>query len=706
MSTHKALDRVCAIAIALCLLLTIFLLFGGTRSDAAPRAPIGYESRLFDATKIHTIDIVMDDWEGFLETAENEEYALCAVVIDGESSRNAAIRAKGNTSLRSVASMGSSRYSFKIEFDHYDSGKSYHGLDKLSLNNLIQDNTCMKDYLVYQMMDAFDVDSPLCSFAYLTVNGEDWGLYLAVEGVEDAFLRRNYGGAGDLYKPDSMDMGGGRGNGRDFDFDKIDRSTTDAQSAGNGSGKTSAPFPQSGDSGTPPDMTGGENALQDAQSQFHRGGMDGMTGGGVGADDVKLQYIDEEPSSYGNIFDSAKTDVTAADEQRLIASLKSLSAFEDLENVLDTDEVLRYFVAHNFVVNGDSYTGSMIHNYYLHEDGGKLSMIPWDYNLAFGAFAGGTASSAVNDPIDDMLSDRPMQAWIFSDEAYTEQYHTLYAQFLNTTDIQALIDEAYTLIAPYVEKDPTKFCTYEEFEAGVEALKSFCALRVESVRGQLDGAIPSTSEAQRTDRTALIDAGSLRLSALGTMNSGMSGAAPEWPDGAEAAQGADAADAFAPGGAPAQPPDETDAPAQPGFGANDMPQPPNDRNGGAMPAPPDAGAGDAGGAESAPAPDGAQPEDGAPDGADDTDASGRAQADSRDVPPGAEGSSGLTSNSGTDGEPAPQSPSRGARDGQAAPFSNAQIPVEQSGNTALLLGISVLILIGGLVFAFLFKSKR
>lgn len=37
-------------------------------------------------------------------------------------------------------------------------------------------------------------DAPLCSYGYITVNGSDWGLYLAVEGVEDSFLRRNYGG--------------------------------------------------------------------------------------------------------------------------------------------------------------------------------------------------------------------------------------------------------------------------------------------------------------------------------------------------------------------------------------------------------------------------------------------------------------------------------------------------------------------------------
>lgn len=511
MSTHKGIDRICVAALVLSLLLTMLFMNGEALGIQSAGQVTGYENRLFDTARVHTVDIVMDDWDGFLSTCQSEEYSACSVVIDGESYRNVGIRGKGNTSLSSVATMGSSRYSFKIEFDHYDSTKSYHGLDKLSLNNLIQDNTMMKDYLTYQMMNAFGVAGSLCSFVYITVNGEDWGLYLAVEGVEEAFLRRNYGSDyGELYKPDSMSFGGGRGNGKGFDMNDFavpsDGEDTDTSDQSN----------QSSQFGQMPGPGG-----FDPSSQFGGGGFGGMGGFSFGSSsDVKLQYIDDDPESYSNIFDSVKTDISDGDRARLITSLRSLSAYEDLENVLDTDAVLRYFVVHNFVVNGDSYTGSMIHNYYLYEEEGRLSMIPWDYNLAFGTFQGQDASGAVNDAIDDVLSDRPMQAWIFSDESYTRRYHELYTEFLNTVDPDRIIDEAYGLIADYVEKDPTKFCTYEEFETGVQALKTFCSLRKESVQGQLDGTVPSTGEGQNADASALIKADGLNLSDMGTMNNG------------------------------------------------------------------------------------------------------------------------------------------------------------------------------------------
>ena len=148
---------------------------------------------------------------------------------------------------------------------------------------------------------------------------------------------------------------------------------------------------------SPPEAQPFDSTQNTSESERHRGGG---PGGGMGSDDVKLRYIDDDPDSYSNIFQNAKTDITKADQARLIASLKALSEGESLEGVLDIDKVLRYFVVHNFVRNGDSYTGSMVHNYYLYEEEGRLSMIPWDYNLAYGTFQGGDAGSEVNAPID------------------------------------------------------------------------------------------------------------------------------------------------------------------------------------------------------------------------------------------------------------------------------------------------------------------
>ncbi len=604
MSTSRHIDKICCMVLALVILLTVVFVYAERFGITAATACMGYEQRLFDTSRVHTVDIVMDDWDGFLDTCENEEYTLCSTVIDNEAYQNIGIRAKGNTSLSMVSQYGNDRYSFKLEFDHYDKGKSYYGLDKLSLNNIIQDNTYMKDYLTYQMMGYFGANAPLCSYVYVTVNGEDWGLYLAVEGVEEGFLERNFGKSyGELYKPDHVNMGGGRGNGGAFDMQQFRKEHTAADTSGADDGKDSAeasdeleappgmsPLDEAGlpdgleeqsgmelpdgaelpdGFGAPPEMelsegdgtsagkepsddekamTGQESATgqeatagseqqsdetKNARTDRQAAGFPGKGMGGKKSDDVSLIYTDDEYESYNNIFDNAKTDITDADKDRLIRSLKAMNEGTDIEEVVNTEEVIRYFVVHNFVCNFDSYTGSMIHNYYLYEENGQMSMIPWDYNLAFGGFQSqADADGLINYPIDTPVSggdvdSRPMLAWMLNSESYTQQYHAYFAQFIEeyfeSGYFEQMIDTVTALIAPYVEKDPTKFCTYEQFQTGAETLKQFCLLRAESVRGQLEGTIPSTQEGQEQDASARIDGSSVKVSDMGTMGNGIGG---------------------------------------------------------------------------------------------------------------------------------------------------------------------------------------
>lgn len=589
MSTHKHFDRICCVVLVFTLLLTVFFVNAESFGIKKEAYTSGYENRLFDASCVHTVDIVMDNWDEFLANCKNEEYCSCSVVIDNEAYKNVAIRAKGNTSLTQVESYGNNRYSFKIEFDHYDSAKTYYGLDKLCLNNIIQDNTYMKDYLTYQMMAQIGVASPLCSYVNITVNGEDWGLYLAVEGIEEAFLQRNYGNDyGELYKPDSTGMGGGRGNGEKFDMDEFsDNLESENTEIPNYSEEMNQPFRQMPDN-TPPNNSNSSDQISDSTSSIQHfdrnmpdevqgdtpsafpngelpfdpesgdmpdnittspdgdlsqsGGMqdgnvpqvnrqNGMLGEKMSSDDVLLKYIDDEPDSYSNIFDNAKTDISDSDKKRLIESLRKLSDGEDLENTVDIEAVIRYFVVHNFVLNFDSYTGTMIHNYYLYEKEGQMQMIPWDYNLAFGGFdSAGSATNLINYPIDSPVSggsteDRPMIAWIFASEEYTELYHRYFSEFISewfeSGNFENMIDSVSSMISPYIENDPSKFCTYEEFETGISTLKEFCLLRAESVEGQLNGHIGSTSDAQQSGE--LVDAGDLQISDMGTMQNSVFG---------------------------------------------------------------------------------------------------------------------------------------------------------------------------------------
>ena len=509
--TKKQIWLICAGIGLLALVIGILVITGLGSAPNTPVTIMGYEDLIFNTEKIHRIDIYIEDWDGFLETCVEEKYSSCSVSINGERLENVGLRAKGNSSLTTVAEMGSSRYSFKLEFDHYQEGQTYHDLDTLNLNNLIQDNTMMKDFLTYQLMREIGVAAPLCSYATVYVNGKALGLYLAVEAIEESFLERNYGSDyGELYKPDAdsedneqQPPAPGEGA-QPLQGEALrqaleqQRIPTDRLNVSDWNAVTMEDLPNLLQQLPGVDIQALTQAIM-ATAMPNRDG-DHLR-------DVKLQYIDDDPDSYPNIFYNAKTDVTEEDQERLIQSLKQLSTGKKPKNAVEVENVIRYFVVHNFVCNEDSYTGSTVHNYYLYEKDGKLSMLPWDYNLAYGGITMGDASAVVNSSVFSPVSggdteSRPMLSWILNDQKYSWLYKRYYIELLDI-DLEPTIQRTEKMIAPYVLRDPSRFCTYEEFEAGVDALEQFLELRSESVQRQLNG------------KTEPVDVGDLDLSKMG-----------------------------------------------------------------------------------------------------------------------------------------------------------------------------------------------
>ncbi|MDO5560201.1 MAG: CotH kinase family protein, partial [Oscillospiraceae bacterium] len=255
----------------------------------------------------------------------------------------------------------------------------------------------------------------------------------------------------------------------------------------------------------------------------------GMTGGRDGsAGGVSLEYSDDEISSYSNIFDNSITRTDDEDHKRVIEAIKGISESDDPEKYIDVDEVLRYTAANVFLVNLDSYFSSMAHNYCLAENNTVLSMIPWDYNLSFGSFQSHDSSSVINYAVDTVFDGvtadaRPIIGKLLEKEENMETYHKYLRQiaeeYVQGGVFEKKINDLTSVIDEYVKNDDSSFNGYDAFTKGVDALKTFGTLRAQSILGQLDGAIPATQDEQK-DSDALIDASSLDMSLLGTMDMG------------------------------------------------------------------------------------------------------------------------------------------------------------------------------------------
>ena len=422
--------------------------------------------------------------------------------------------------------MGSDRYSFKIEFDHYIE-QTFKGLDKLVLNNCYADATMMKEYLTYDMFSYLGTDSSLFSFAKVSVNGEYFGLYLALEAVEESFMQRNYGSDyGDLYKPDSMGFGG-RGGMMGADMNEITdmfkqksgEETSDVQtisvSAVNGSSDMGnmpqnfdmSNMPQDFDMGNMPQDFDMGNMPQDFDmgnrpQDFDMGnrpqdfGMGEMPDTGKTQEDTQsqirpdmggrsfskgdagaLNYIDDELSSYDEIWDASVFSSSDSDKRRVVTALENISNGSNIEEYMDVDNMLKYLAVQTYVVNLDGLAGSMAHNYYLSEIDGRLNLIPWDYNLAFGGFMSGDASQTVNFPIDTPFTSGLNQREFFAALLENEEYLSIYHGYLNELaqrysgdSLERIVSAVEEEINYLVETDPTAFYTYEEYE---ERLKPY-----------------------------------------------------------------------------------------------------------------------------------------------------------------------------------------------------------------------------------------
>lgn len=541
MIAHKHITKIIAVvmAVAVCLCLCA-VAFSGEIAAAMGDTGISmeYETELFDTSSILTVNILMDeaDWNDMLENATAEEYYQCDVEVNGTTFYRVAIRPKGNTSLTSIASDPTTdRYSFKLEFDHYVDGQTCFGLDKLILNNNYADATNMKEALIYDMYQYLGADASLYNYAKISVNGEYWGVYLALEAVEDSFMLRNYGAqSGKLYKPDSMNIGDGKDFG-DFNADDMDfGNMTPPDTQGNANQANSSAPSQTPDTIGPPQNrdSSGETSAEPSTDSGERpsmdfnfaGGKGGFSMSGGGAD---LNYTDDELDSYETIWDGEVTSTKKSDHKRVVTALKNISEGNDLETYMDIDNLLRYMAVHVFSVNEDSLSGMMAHNYYLYESGGKLNLIPWDYNLALGGMGGSSdATSVVNDAIDNAFSGTNFFDTLMEDETYHSQYYTylqqLVSEYIDGGGFDAFYERVRSQIDELVKTDPTAFYSYDEYLTAADTLYQVVKLRGQSIQGQLDGSIPSTEEAQRSS-DALVDASTLDISVMGSMNTGGGG---------------------------------------------------------------------------------------------------------------------------------------------------------------------------------------
>ena len=114
-------------------------------------------------------------------------------------------RLKGSASFRPL----SGKAAFKLKFAHSVKGQRFLGLKTLTLNNMVQDPSMVHEVLAYEAFRAVGIPAPRTGYAYLRVNGADYGVYLNVETPDNVFLPRWFASTGHLYEGEAVDLAPG-----------------------------------------------------------------------------------------------------------------------------------------------------------------------------------------------------------------------------------------------------------------------------------------------------------------------------------------------------------------------------------------------------------------------------------------------------------------------------------------------------------------
>ncbi len=215
---------------------------------------------------------------------------------------------------------------------------------------------------------------------------------------------------------------------------------------------------------------------------------------------------------YSELLSNPVNSVSNEQKYTIVEGIKALDSgdYDQIEQYWDIDSILRYLAVHTTMVNMDSLTGGMTQNFYIYEQDGLITLLPWDYNECLGgAFSTGVdiVNFAIDSPVANIdMEDLPIVDVLLANDEYSDLYHQYLAEicvYLKGIDetvagIRALIDD-------YVEVDSTAFVAYDTYVEATDELVLLLSLRCESITGQLDGSIPSTTSEQNKASSLLVN---------------------------------------------------------------------------------------------------------------------------------------------------------------------------------------------------------
>jgi len=177
----------------------IFLLFFGFGVFAQPNFPDANE--VFRDDVVARVDITIDpdtlQWiydnpDSYIEWRATFEFNNGTI---HDTIEEIGFRLRGNTSRYSA------KKSFKVSFNTFESGRKYHGLEKMNLNGEHNDPSIARSKVCWDMLRSLDIPAPRSNHVEVYINQNYHGLYINVEHIDEEFVDSRFRNQdGNLYK--------------------------------------------------------------------------------------------------------------------------------------------------------------------------------------------------------------------------------------------------------------------------------------------------------------------------------------------------------------------------------------------------------------------------------------------------------------------------------------------------------------------------
>lgn len=154
---------------------------------------------LYDTTVLRTINFAFHDADWL--TRLRQSYAsqtniLADMTVDGVTYPSVGVRIRGNTSYLALPA-GSEKFSLNVDVDYVNPDQAVLGYKSLNLNNGFRDPTFCRE-VVYNNFVAQFIPNPRANHVVVTLNGQNWGVYINVQQFDKTMLSATFPDTGGL----------------------------------------------------------------------------------------------------------------------------------------------------------------------------------------------------------------------------------------------------------------------------------------------------------------------------------------------------------------------------------------------------------------------------------------------------------------------------------------------------------------------------